>query len=307
MPVRSPKVAVLLAAYNGMQWIEEQLVSILQQSDVDVTIYISVDLSTDGTQAWCAAYAVDQPRIVVLPGAGKFGGASRNFFRLIRDVDFETYDYIAFADQDDIWRVDKLTRATSEINSRQIDAYSSNVTAFWPDGRRHLLDKAQPQVAWDFLFEAAGPGCTYVLGKHFALSLKKSISSNWRQLQKVSLHDWYFYAFARSNGYRWYIDPVPSMAYRQHESNQIGANKGLSSLVARYKTIHDGWWFDQVRMITLLVGQGDDPFVKTWLQLQRLQLMKLSFSAWSCRRRIRDKVFFFCICWATALLGNKSS
>jgi rhamnosyltransferase len=307
MPVRAPKVAVLLAAYNGMQWIEEQLVSILEQSGVDVTVYISIDLSTDGTQAWCVSYAVGHPNVVVLPDAGKFGGASRNFFRLIRDVDFEVYDFIAFADQDDIWRADKLLRAVSAIDARQVDAYSSNVTAFWPDGRSHLLDKAQPQVAWDFLFEAAGPGCTYVVGKRFAKSLKNSIFVNWQQLQLVSLHDWYIYAFARSHGYRWYIDPTPSMGYRQHESNQVGANKGLSSLVARYKTIHDGWWFNQVRMIALLVGLGEDPFVKTWLQLRRQQLMKLSFSAWKCRRRIRDKVFFFCICWGTALLGNKTS
>lgn len=306
MPVKSPKVAVLLAAYNGMQWIEEQLTSILGQSAVDVTVHISIDPSTDGTEAWCAAYAAEHHQVVVLPGAGSFGGASRNFFRLVRDVDFEAYDFIAFADQDDVWHIDKLLRATSAIHSRQVDAYSSNVTAFWPDGKVHLLDKAQPQVAWDFLFEAAGPGCTYVFRKPFATSLKKSMICNWQQLQKISLHDWYFYAFARSNGYRWYIDPVPSMDYRQHESNQVGANKGLSPLVARYKTIHDGWWFSQVRMITLLIGLGDDPFVKPWLQLGRRQLMKLSFSAWRCRRRMRDKVFFFCICWATALLGNKA-
>jgi rhamnosyltransferase len=307
MPVRLPKVAVLLAAYNGMQWIEEQLVSILSQSEVDVMVYISVDRSTDGTQSWCENYAAEHPRVIALPDAGTFGGAARNFFRLIRDIDFDAYDFIAFADQDDIWRVDKLLRATSTINYHQVDAYSSNVMAFWPDGRRHLLDKAQPQVAWDYLFEAAGPGCTYVFKKCFALSLKKSIFQNWKQLQNVSLHDWYFYAFARSHGYRWYIDPMPTMEYRQHESNQVGANKGLSSLVSRYKTIHDGWWFNQVRMIALLVGQDNDPFVKMWLRLQRRQLMKLSFSAWKCRRRMRDKVFFFCICWATALLGNQAS
>lgn len=44
-----PKVAVLLAAYNGMQWIKEQIDTVFNQQDVDVTIYISVDLSTDGT------------------------------------------------------------------------------------------------------------------------------------------------------------------------------------------------------------------------------------------------------------------
>ena len=306
MPVKHPKVAVLLAAYNGMQWIEEQLASILDQSAVDVTIYISIDPSTDGTEVWCSAYAAEHPEVLVLPAAGNFGGASRNFFRLIRDVDFEGYDFVAFADQDDVWHSNKLQRATQAIQARRIEAYSSNVTAFWPDGSIHVLDKAQPQVACDFLFEAAGPGCTYVMSKKLADSLKASMLANWQQLQDVSLHDWYCYAFARSHGYRWYIDPEPSMDYRQHERNQVGANKGLSPLIARYKTIHDGWWFNQVRLIALLVGQGANPFVQTWLKLRRRQLMKLSFSAWRCRRRVRDKVFFFCICWATALIGKRA-
>jgi rhamnosyltransferase len=96
------------------------------------------------------------------------------------------------------------------------------------------------------------------------------------------------------------------MDYRQHERNQVGANKGLSPLIARYKTIHDGWWFNQVRMIARLVGRDTDPFVKTWLHLRHRQLIKLSFSAWQCRRRARDKVFFFFICWATALIGYKA-
>jgi rhamnosyltransferase len=301
--VKYPKVAVLLAAYNGMQWIEEQLVSILNQADVEITIYISIDPSTDGTKEWCLKFAADNSNIVVLPEAGKFGGASRNFFRLIRDVDFDNFDFIALADQDDIWHSDKLRRATKGIISHQVNAYSSNVTAFWPDGKVQLLNKAQPQVAWDFLFEAAGPGCTYVFDVNFATCLKQSMLISWRELQDVSLHDWYFYAFARSFGFRWFIDPVPSMDYRQHENNQMGANKGLSSLVSRYKTILDGWWLNQVQLIAFLVGQNDNSFIKTWLKLGRWQLLRLSFSAWRCRRRMRDKVFFFFICWATALLG----
>jgi rhamnosyltransferase len=305
MPVKHPRVAVLLAAYNGMQWIEEQLASILDQSAVNVTVYISIDPSTDGTETWCAAYAAAHAEVLILPAAGVFGGASRNFFRLIRDVDFKGYDFVAFSDQDDVWHSNKLERAIHAIQTRRTEAYSSNVTAFWSDGSTHVLDKAQPQVEWDFLFEAAGPGCTYVMSKKLTDSLKSSMLANWQQLQDVSLHDWYCYAFARSHGYQWYIDPEPSMDYRQHERNQVGANKGLRPLIARYKTIHDGWWFNQVQLIAQLIGPGSDPFVQRLLSLRLTELISLSFSAWRCRRRVRDKVFFFCICWATALKGKK--
>lgn len=306
MPVFRPRVAVLLAAYNGMQWIEEQLLSIQAQKGVDVTIHISVDPSADGTDAWCEAYAQQHSNTTLLPPAGVFGGASRNFFRLMRDVAFEDYDAVAFADQDDVWNTDKLQRAFTTILAHSVDAYSSNVIAFWPSTRRCLLDKAQPQVTWDFLFEAAGPGCTYMMSKRLASALKASILDNWHSLQGVSLHDWYCYAYARSHGYRWFIDPVPSMSYRQHENNQVGANTGLSSLISRYKTIHDGWWFSQVKLITRLVGLDEDPFVKTWREFSRVQLIKLSFYAWRCRRRVRDKVLFFCICWMNAVVGSKA-
>ncbi|WP_433766942.1 glycosyltransferase [Pseudomonas putida] len=306
MFVNLPRVAVLLAAYNGMQWIEEQVDSILAQSGVDVTVYISIDPSVDGTEAWSEALASRVSSVIVLPFAGRFGGASRNFFRLIRDVDFDDFDFVAFADQDDIWHSDKLQRAISQLEQQKADAYSSNVTAFWENGKTHLLVKSQPQVAWDFLFEAAGPGCTYVFSRGMADSLKALMLSNWKALQGVSLHDWFFYAYARSHGYRWYIDPVPSMDYRQHERNQVGANTGLRSLVSRYRTIHNGWWFRQVQLIVQLLKQDNDPFVKSWISLNRSQLFRLSLSAWHCRRRIRDKLLFFFVCWTRMLIGNKA-
>lgn len=304
MPVKTPRVAVLMAAYNGMQWIEEQLASILAQTAVDLTVYISIDPSTDGTQAWCQAYAAQHPRVTVLPPAGQFGGASGNFFRLIRDVDLSTFDLVAFADQDDIWQDDKLLRAARAIEVQKVDAYSSNVTAFWPDGRTRLIDKAQPQADWDYLYEAAGPGCTYVLSAELVGPLKASMLANWEKLQHVSLHDWYCYAFARSNGFRWFIDPQSSMQYRQHDKNQFGANTGWSSLIARYRLIRSGWWFSQIRLVAELTHCNGQSLTQAVLPSGRWQLIRLSINAWRCRRRVRDKVFFFCICWVGAIVGK---
>lgn len=294
---------MLLAAYNGMAWIEAQLDSILTQTNVCVSVFISVDTSTDGTEAWCADYAQQHANISLLPSAGRFGGASRNFFRLIRDVDFSTFDYVAFSDQDDIWHKEKLQRAVVTLAPGHHDAYSSNVTAFWPDGQRVLLDKAQPQVQWDYLFEAAGPGCTYVMNRRLADAFKSSLLSHWDAAQAVSLHDWYCYAFARSHGFRWLIDPVPGMDYRQHANNQVGANTGLASLISRLKKIADGWWAGQVVLIGQLIGDSQlhpaGKHVST-----RLSFLKLAFKAPQCRRRPRDKIFFIIAC-LTAMLSKR--
>jgi rhamnosyltransferase len=298
-----PKVAVLLAAYNGMAWIAEQLASIQQQTNVNVSVFISVDPSTDGTEDWCMAVAARHSNITVLPPAGQFGGAARNFFRLIRDVDFSSFEFIAFSDQDDIWHQDKLERATAKLHTERFDAYSSNVTAFWPNGRRLLLDKAQPQVRWDHLFEAAGPGCTYVLNRRLADAFKTSLISNWDAAQGVTLHDWYCYAFARSHEFCWFIDPAPGLDYRQHAENQVGANTGLKAVFARLKTITNGWWPAQVLTIGELTG-NHAVLPPLTAQSMRCTFLKLALNSQQCRRRGRDKLFFVVACLSAALSRN---
>ena len=71
--------------------------------NVIVNIYVSVDLSTDNTIEIIRKYQMYESRIKLLKYGERYGGAAKNFFRLIRDVDFFKYDYVAFSDQDDIW------------------------------------------------------------------------------------------------------------------------------------------------------------------------------------------------------------
>lgn len=301
------KCAVLLAVYNGMQYIEEQITSILEQVGVDVTVFVSIDKSSDGSEIWLNELAMRDSRVVILPVGMVFGGAGRNFFRLIRDVDCSAFDYVAFADQDDHWYPDKLLNAANLLNQTNHDAYSSNVTAFWPDGRELLINRAKPQKRWDFIFQAAGPGCTYVMSCKLMLAIKKRLLEAWDAHQDVSLHDWYCYAFARANGFRWYIAPEPSMLYRQHENNQVGVNKGMRAAIDRLKKIRNGWWLTQALLISRLVGLGDDRFVKSWDTLGRFAMLRLATKAFQCRRDFRDQVIFMGICITFAITGNQNT
>lgn len=303
--VGRPSVAVCLAAFNGMSWLPEQLSSILAQKGVDVTVYISVDRSSDNTEEWVDKAALGDSRIVVLPHCEKFGGAGPNFYRLLRDVDLTGFDYLSFADQDDIWPQEKLSRAHEMLLSTGSDAYSSNVLAFWPNGRKALIEKAQKQVQWDFLFEAAGPGCTYVMRKELAHAIQAVVKARWVDVQKVGLHDWFVYAYARANGYRWVIDDYAGMLYRQHEKNQVGVNSGVSAFVQRARKVLNGWGLTQSALIAQLVGLGDDRFVKRWSGGSRAGLLWLGFHAWQCRRRVRDKIIFSLSCIAMCLVGSR--
>ncbi|OIN47896.1 glycosyl transferase [Pseudomonas azotoformans] len=295
------RVVVLLAAYNGEHWLDEQVQSILKQQDVDVHLHISVDAGRDNTQQMCEAYAVQHSNVTLLP-SGRFGSAGRNFFRLLRDVQLTELDYVAFADQDDIWLLDKLKRSTEQLAEHQAGAYSSNVLAFWPDGRHEMLDKAQPQVRWDHLFEAAGPGCSYVLSPPLARALQSFVREHWHALQDVALHDWFTYAFARQAGWAWVIDCRPSLLYRQHGNNEFGANTTWRSMFGRLKRVRKGWWFEQIALITKLVGGeslpplSDKPF-------GRRQFAWMFKNARQCRRRRRDQLLFAVLCAVAWCIG----
>src|SRR3990170_1693773 len=80
-----PRVAVLLATYNGVAYIADQFDSILNQQGCVVDVWVSDDQSTDGTWEWLQGKSRTEPRILLLPRTGRFGNAARNFYRLFRD------------------------------------------------------------------------------------------------------------------------------------------------------------------------------------------------------------------------------
>jgi len=270
-----PTVAVLLAAYNGIKWIEEQVASILSQKRISVEIFISVDLSNDKTHEWCQDLAGKNSHIKVLSYGGQFGGAAKNFFRLIRDVDFSCFDYIALSDQDDIWDDSKLRHATRMIEQDGLDGYSSNVIAFWGNGREKLVKKSFPQKKFDYFFEAAGPGCTYVLKQQSAQKFKKFLIKNWENVNCIESHDWLIYAFFRSRKMSWYIDSEPSMLYRQHELNQVGSNFGFLAYSKRIKMIKSGWYRSEVKKISETIGINHDEFnLDTWFLIRNFYQLR---------------------------------
>lgn len=302
-----PRIAVMLAAYNGMDFISLQIESILCQVEVSLEIFISVDLSTDATKEFVSAWALKEPRLTVLPYGQRFGGAGPNFYRLLRDIDLTGYDYLSFADQDDIWHPEKLWRAYTLMIERGALGYSSNFTAFWPNGKVRPINKALPQREVDFLFESAGPGCTYVIYKSLALPLQEMVRNSDAKLLSVDYHDWLTYAFARSNNFPWVIDSWSSMKYRQHAHNQIGVNSGWRSFFLRVRKILNGYGFEQSLLIADLVSASSLPVVQRGLCGGRLGYLWLALHATQCRRKHIDQVWFFISCVLLALFKPTSS
>ncbi|QZP17871.1 glycosyltransferase [Methylophilales bacterium] len=281
---KRPSIAVLLAAYNGIFWIEKQIESLLYQKDVDIDIYVSIDLSNDGTLEKCEELASTYKNIIILPYGESFGSAGKNFFRLIRDVNLNIYDYIAFSDQDDIWLLNKLSCAVDYIIEKKLDGYSSNVIAFWENGNEVTINKALPQKKFDYFFESAGPGCTYVICKQPMEKFKKFLIRNWERINQVESHDWMIYAFCRNEGFKWGIDTRSLMKYRQHKNNSFGANFGINAFINRIKKIRNNWYRNEIKKIFSLLRIN----TKYNFTLNRLFLIK---NFWHLRRKTSHAIF----------------
>ena len=290
-----PKIAVLLAAFNGMQWIEEQVDTILAQQGVDVSLYISVDLSTDDTLQWCEALAEKDTRVTVLPYGERFGGAAKNFYRLIRDVDFLGFDYVSLADQDDIWYVDKLKTACATIIEQKCDVYSSNLLSFWTDGRQMVFDKMQPQRKYDYLFQGGGAGCTYVANAASSQQFKQFLLDNWDEATAVNYHDWLWYSFCRSQGIQWHFDKGFKMHYRQHENNEFGSNTGLRVAYKRLKLLKTGWYSAECLKIIRLVNKISTDIPAQFLEKNFQNRLFLLQNVSQLRRKFSERVIFFVI------------
>jgi len=230
--------------------LSEQLDSIRDQQNVDVSIIVSDDQSSDDTLHVLQGFS-ELLRLTILPNESeRFGGANGNFLRLIRDAEIGKAQYVALADQDDIWNGDKLARGIAKLSSDNADAYSSDVVAFWPDGTTRLVKKSFPQKRLDYLFGSPGPGCTFLFSRSIFLKIRLWVTENYRDLKNLWVHDWTLYAYVRSGGYSWVIDNVPTMRYRQHHLNEIGVNVGFKAMLRRVAVVRDGGYRKNIFIIS---------------------------------------------------------
>ena len=108
------KAAVLLASYNGEQFIRTQIDSILAQDYDPVELYIWDDCSTDHTPEILRQYEKKNANVHVYFGEKNLGYPA--CFYALTDRNDIPADYYFFADQDDKWYPDKIRRAVEALS-----------------------------------------------------------------------------------------------------------------------------------------------------------------------------------------------
>jgi len=286
---RQPRVAVLLATYNGMPYLEEQVATVNAQIGVDVTIIASDDMSDDGSWAWLNQRQGE--RLHLLPRS-KAGSAGRAFVRLLCDVDFAAFDYVALSDQDDLWAPRKLDRAIAQMEQSGSGGYSSDLVAFDENNRFWCLDKGHEAVRFDYLFQGASAGCSYVLTREAAMLVKEKLAPIKESFPLRMSHDWLIYAICRSHGVRWRLDSTSHILYRQHKGNAYGALPGLRGLMLRLRLARSGWYRESILQLAQVLENTQDEraILSAVDRLSWRDRAWLSMKANEFRRRKRDRV-----------------
>ncbi len=226
------KVVVLMSSYNGERFIEEQLASIYNQDfDSNIEILIRDDGSCDGTVSAIKHFrqTKERPDRSIKLIVGKNVGVQRSFLRLIKLA--PEADYYFFADQDDVWREDKVKEQTGliENNSEQCKGIPVMAVGNYShtDEKLGIFEESVIKEEPDFtplkmLFYNKIPGCCMAMNRILIDDLKKMNMNN------VMMHDSFALSYCCYSGKVLY-DDRSFILHRIHGSNVVG--KGHRKIV----------------------------------------------------------------------------
>ncbi len=224
-------VCVLLASYNGEQYIEEQLCSLFEQTVLPHSVIISDDNSTDLTWTLLEKWQSKYPKLIYIykNDSGVNGHVGNFSFLCTKALELD-YDYFLFCDQDDVWLVNKIELLVKECKKIEAQIGVSHPVLIHSDlmvvdSKLNLIDESffsyqglpEPteHAIPKFLIQNVVTGCASLINR--ALLEKSTPLPN-----EVVVHDWWFALVASLTGRVAFVDESLVM-YRQHHSNAIGA------------------------------------------------------------------------------------
>lgn len=229
------KVKVLMSTYNGEKYLGEQLESIFKQIDVEVSLLVRDDGSTDKTLDILNEWAENHEIIIV---KGKNLGYAHSFMALLNSA--SGADYYAFADQDDVWLPKKLITAIDCMNSGNEKNHLYMSQAIIVDDRLYpikvkfhkryiTLDRL---IAHNFAI-----GCTMVFDDYLHGILKASPE----KMELRAGHDYWISCVACAVGGNIYWDENGYVLYRQHGNNASGKIVSIRQAFRAIKKILYKW------------------------------------------------------------------
>ncbi len=215
-----PEVDILLAAYNGEEFIAEQIDSILNQTYQNFRLIIRDDGSSDNTPAIIEEYAQKYPdKILVIHDDVVCKGSAKNFMELLKHAEA---DYIMFSDQDDYWLPYKVQITLDYMKKTERENPEEPVLVFTGlhkveqdlksmDDFQNLSITRERYSLKQLLVCNCINGCTEMLNR-------KLYSRLGRYDECITFHDWWAALYAAAAGVICHI-PMALILYRQHKNN----------------------------------------------------------------------------------------
>jgi glycosyltransferase involved in cell wall biosynthesis len=232
-------VDIVIATYNGAGHLHAQLESILAQTHPSWRVVARDDGSTDGTADLLASWHHRFPdRFTIVADSSSNLGAAQNFSILLAHT---TAPYVALCDQDDVWLPNKLELTLTQMRSDEglyghstpllvhtdLEVVDTNLTSIAPSlWALQYLDPTTDDDLARLLVQNVVTGCTAILNRALVLKAAPIPAA-------VIMHDWWISLTAATFGRISHLNE-PTVRYRQHHSNDIGAKVWGPAFVVRY-------------------------------------------------------------------------
>ena len=236
--MKTKKVEILLATYNGAQYLREQLESIVNQDYDSWVVRACDDASTDITYDILKGYQEKYPdKFILTKNERGFGSAKKNFMNLIKN---STGDYVMCCDQDDVWLSNKISLTLQKMKESEqgempvlvhtdLNVVDANLNVLSESFFEHSNFRKEFELN-EILIQNFVTGCTMMMNKPMV-----TLMSRVEDCDKILMHDWVASILATSVGKVAFVD-TPTMLYRQHAVNSVGAKKyGLALFLSKLK------------------------------------------------------------------------
>lgn len=222
-------ITIIMAVYNGQEYIREQLESLKDQTYTEWRLVIRDDRSSDKTAEIVKKFSDEVEQEVIFKVNEKPSGSAKNNFALLIN-DAKESDYVMFCDQDDIWKKDKIEITFNKMKQAEerygrdfpllvhgdvevIDE-NGNINADSMFEMSHInADSKLPQI----LIQNHVTGCTMMCNKKLIAGISEYASSEY-----IIMHDYLAALYASVFG-KIEVIRKPLLSYRQHSGNSVGA------------------------------------------------------------------------------------
>ncbi len=233
----SREVCILCATYNGAPYLAQQIASIQAQSHRRWRLIVRDDGSRDDTVAVVAAFAAADDRISLMQDEQGNQGPAQNFGRLMEHPAARAATCLMFADQDDVWHPDKISRSLAALTAAEtahgkqtpilvhtdLQVVDASLRVIHPSfiKQQRLCPRRQSPLR-SLLVRNFATGCTFMFnGPLRALACPLPA--------QAVMHDWWLALCAAVAGHLEFV-PSATMDYRQHAANQVGARGPWATL-----------------------------------------------------------------------------